>query len=249
MPTSTAVGCPEKVGKMTDKKQTKKTKTLPTILTGNATLTQEDIFWAVGQRSGTDYSRLLSAANFKQFIETLDDILPYWEKVETKAIIDEQPGLRSHCECMLLMIRSAIAEQSSKADIELPPLPSDYHELKHWMATVKVRAKQDHAEESVQPNNDYREINYTDRTVTIGVMSYPISSIKAWAVLVELKDARRQREAVSSKDYKSAIDLLRRQLKGKENLRKIIQYVKGGYALHPEVKITNTSQVGIRRTR
>ena len=139
MPTSTAVGCPEKVGKMTDKKQTKETKALPTILTGNATLTQEDIFWAVIQRSGTDYSRLLSAANFKQFIETLDDILPYWEKVETKAIIDEQPGLRSHCECMLLMIRSAIAEQSSKADIELPPLPSDYHELKHWVVTVKKR--------------------------------------------------------------------------------------------------------------
>ncbi len=125
-------------------KQVNMTTKTKTLLTGE--VTDKTIEYALGAKTETDYCLLIKAKNLKSFISELEKITAWWKKVSSK-----YTGL---CDLMLQLIRSCIAEQAMKTDIKLLPLPSDYNELKCWLATVKIKLK-DHV---IFVNEDTKQV-------------------------------------------------------------------------------------------
>jgi len=99
----------------------------------------------------------------------------------------------------------------------------------------------------------YRSIDLANRTIIIGNTTYFIKGDDLWEYLKELCSTAKQGTFVpyleGAKIYKNQNDQLRKLIK-KDNHRKFIFSVKGyGFKLNPDVKILESSQVGIRKTR
>jgi hypothetical protein len=95
------------------------------------------------------------------------------------------------------------------------------------------------------------ELNLAERLFIIGANEHRISSQSVWDFLKTLafniKSDQITPRIDSDKDWKNAVDVLRRQI-GKRALSQVVTFAKGGYYLAPSVKIKYSSQVGIRRT-
>ena len=94
----------------------------------------------------------------------------------------------------------------------------------------------------------YTEINFAERTITIGDKKYSITSPKQWEFVNELKTNKKNGRITFSKDWKNSLDGLRRTLNGKNNLHRIIDFTKDGYKLKTKVTLIADGQVGIRPT-
>jgi hypothetical protein len=99
---------------------------------------------------------------------------------------------------------------------------------------------------------DYRALNLAKRTLTIGGRTYPITSEKVWDFIKDLCSLLKSDRIVAymegAVNNKNAVDQLRKLI-GKENLHNFLVFVSGGYKLNPEVKILDSGQIGIRKTR
>jgi hypothetical protein len=99
----------------------------------------------------------------------------------------------------------------------------------------------------------YRALDLAKRTVTIGVKTHVITSKNIWDFLKDLCSAFRDDRLVprleGAPDNKNNVDQLRKQVGGKDNLHKLILFVRGGgYKLNPDVRILGGGQIGIRKT-
>jgi len=98
---------------------------------------------------------------------------------------------------------------------------------------------------------DYRALNLANRTIEITGTKYSITSEKVWNFIKDLCSFSKDDRIVSGYDgsanNKNAVDQLRKKV-GKDNLHKLIIFVKAGYKLNPKVKILYSAQKGIRKT-
>jgi len=117
---------------------------------------------------------------------------------------------------------------------------------------IKEKKVNPQGSEQVGNNNIYREINLAERTLTIGENTKNITADSVWDLLKNLCTNSKSGLTVyrfdAQTDRKNAVDTLRRK-NGTENLNLIIESVKGGYKLNPDVKIKGGGQIGIRKTK
>jgi hypothetical protein len=95
------------------------------------------------------------------------------------------------------------------------------------------------------------ELDLAERLLIIGTNERRISSELVWDFLKTLAfNTKRDRftpRIDSDKDWKNAVDVLRRQI-GKSALHQVVTSAKGGYYLAGSVKTKYGGQAGIRRT-
>lgn len=126
--------------------------------------------------------------------------------------------------------------------------------LDHVKADLTEKAAKNGGQASDgEPNlPDYRALNLAERTITIGIKPYFITSERVWDFLKDLCTAFKEDRIVPMYEgaikNKNAVDQLRRKVGGKDNLRKLIIFIKGGYKIKSEVKILYSGQKGIRKT-
>jgi hypothetical protein len=94
----------------------------------------------------------------------------------------------------------------------------------------------------------YAEINLAERTITVGDRTHKIKNANTWQFLRGLVDTHKIGRVMPSREWKNALDTLRRQV-GKQDLRRIVSFTRGVYILGPSVRLTGGSQIGIRRVR
>ncbi len=112
------------------------------------------------------------------------------------------------------------------------------------------RIRQKKQAEGAEPEQTpvYVEIDLAARTLTVGTDTFTPSD-RVWEFLKELADAKRHSlPEPKHKDWKSAVDMLRRKI-GKENLSRVIESTQSGYKLGADVTLKGGGQVGIRPTR
>jgi hypothetical protein len=100
---------------------------------------------------------------------------------------------------------------------------------------------------------DYITLNVTTRTIKIGTEPITITSERVWNFIKDLVSAAKTDLIVpkfdGAQDNKNNFDQLRRIVGGKDNLKKLIIPMRGGYKLFPAIKVLNSGQVGIRKTK
>ncbi len=196
---------------------------------------------------------------------------PQW-RIDSR-IADE---LQKHAECIVKLMKPLLGIPSLKLGIEeflrsgiicgnqpkWQPCSIDWSyicELDRSINELGILEHQSNVNASVpMPENKkmYLEIDAAERTLTIGDDKIFIKGHKTWMFLKDLISTKKQEQFLCQNDnlgyiIKSALDSLRRLLKGKNcKLDLIINSTKGrGYSLNPNVHTTNSGQVGIRRTR
>jgi hypothetical protein len=98
----------------------------------------------------------------------------------------------------------------------------------------------------------YSAIDVATRTITIGEKSTTITSEIVWEFIKDLITASKADRLVprytGKQDNKNNVDRLRLAV-GKDNLKKLIISTGDGYKLSPDVKLLNSGQIGIRKTK
>jgi len=114
----------------------------------------------------------------------------------------------------------------------------------------RIRDDQCGQDETTIP--DYRALDLAKRTVTIGTKTHSIISERVWDFLKDLHSALRDDRLVpmleGAANNKNNVDQLRKQI-GRDALHGLVISVRGGYKLNPEVKILQSAQFGMRKTR
>lgn len=95
------------------------------------------------------------------------------------------------------------------------------------------------------------ELNLAERLLIIGTNERRISSELVWDFLKTLASNTKRNQITPRIDggdnWKNAVDVLRRQI-GKDALRQVVTFAKGGYYLAAAVNPKYGGQLGIRRT-
>lgn len=95
------------------------------------------------------------------------------------------------------------------------------------------------------------ELNLAEQSLILGTEKYRIPSPSVWDFLKTLASNAKGDQITPRIDgddnWKNAVDVLRRQI-GKDALRQVVTFAKGGYYLAADVKMKYGSQLGIRRT-
>lgn len=95
------------------------------------------------------------------------------------------------------------------------------------------------------------ELDLAERLLILGTEKCRISSQTVWDFLKTLASNTKTDQITPridyGKDWKNAVDVLRRQI-GKDALHQVVTFAKGGYYLAPSVNPKYGSQIGIRRT-
>ena len=98
----------------------------------------------------------------------------------------------------------------------------------------------------------YCAIDCARRSVAIGAETFVITSETQWdfirLLISNTKFDKLTPRFEGTKDNKNTVDALRRNLSSK-NLKKILTSDRDGYRLHPNVKVLNDGQIGIRKTK
>jgi len=98
----------------------------------------------------------------------------------------------------------------------------------------------------------YKELNVVERTLIIGENIHQITSEPVWGFLKTLVDNKQQGKVTpkidGSVEWKNSIDMLRRQI-GKAALHQIVIASRGLYWLEPSVKVKDSGQIAIRKTK
>ncbi len=98
----------------------------------------------------------------------------------------------------------------------------------------------------------YISIDCSKRMLTVGEKSYVITSENEWDFIRKLIADMNSDEITprfdGGIDYKNYVDSLRRRI-GAENLRQVVTGNRDGYRMNPRVKVLNSGQIGIRRSK
>jgi hypothetical protein len=118
--------------------------------------------------------------------------------------------------------------------------------MDNWLAGIQAEDEQKVA------GIEYIALDVATRTITIGTKPTPITSERVWNFIKDLVSAAKDDRLVPMLDggqnNKNNIDQLRRKV-GKDNLKKLVILTGDGYKLSPDVKVLNSGQVGIRKTK
>jgi hypothetical protein len=106
--------------------------------------------------------------------------------------------------------------------------------------------------ETMENGIEYIAINIATRTITFGAKPIVITSERIWNFIKDVVSAAKYDRFVplieGAQKNKNNIDQLRRKV-GKDNLKKLVISAGDGYKLSPNVKVLNSGQVGIRKTK
>jgi len=122
---------------------------------------------------------------------------------------------------------------------------------KDLAATLRHVVEIDRRESKAETAKVDVELDLAERLLILGTEKYRIPSESVWDFLKTLASNTKRDQITPRIDgdgnRKNAVDVLRRQI-GKDALRQVVIFAKGGYYLAAAVKMKYGSQLGIRRT-